>query len=903
MKQILLAFLLIPLSINTFLTAQTTTTATTTPPTEVKEYINYQTLHDVLELFKSKYGLKISYKEEDVKDIHLTYYFSGTKFDRAVEIALRETPLSYLKDDSGTFFIFNKQKMADAKAAEESTHSKSKATRQGFTLTGIIKDAKTGEPLPFVNVVVKYTTQGTATNVDGYFTLLKVPSDTSGLEISYIGYKTKQYFLSPKTPLSNLTLELESQNEVLDEVTVTADRQELLRASEKISMFKLTPAKIQALPSVGEKDIFRAFQLMPGVSAANENSSGLYVRGGTPDQTLTLYDGFNVYHVEHLFGFFSAFNPNAIKDVQLYKGGFESKFGGRISSVAEITGKEGNSKQWNMGADLGFLAANAFVEIPIGDKFTSIFSARRSYQSPLYTYLFQKFSGTTNQQRQAVDGGRSRFGGNQLNTTVASYFYDVNGKFTYKPTKNDVLTLSIYNGSDHLDNSRVANPGRFGGNAGGFNFSVTDLTDWGNLGSSFKWSHKFSPSFYMNTLVSYSTYYSQRDRSQDGTVTDSAGVSRTIKNGTLENNNLKDFSYKMDFEWQANKSNRIEFGTWLTQNRIAYTYSQNDTSTIIDRNTTGNIVQFYVQDKVNLFKHLDLNVGVRYNYFTPTSKGYAEPRISGTYQLAPQFKLKAAYGQYHQFTKRVIREDILQGSRDFWVLADDNKLPVAAATHYIVGAAYENKDILFDVEAYQKDLTGLTEYSLRIRPTPRSTAVNFSENFFQGTGKARGIDFLLQKKYGKMTGWLSYSLAEVKYNFPDFGKNDFYASQDVRNEFKAVAIYKLGNWDFSATWIFASGRPYTAPEGGYQITLLDGTTKDFINVSEKNGLRLPNYHRMDIAATYNWKRASLSGSIFNLYNRSNVWYKEFQIVSSQVLETNVNYLGITPNVSFAWRLH
>jgi ferric enterobactin receptor len=882
-----------------------------TPIKEInlKEYFNYQTLDNVFELLKSKHGFKITYKLEEVKDIRFSYNFSSPiTEDLVIENCLRETPLSFLRASDGTYTIFDKRKVVEAKAAEESMRYKGASKKKGFVLTGIVKDSKTGEPLPFVNIVIQGKTLGATTNVDGYFTLLNVPNDTVGLVVSYIGYKEKLHYLTPETPLSNLLIELESQQQFLDEVTVTAEHQELLRASEKISMFKLTPAKIQSLPSVGEKDIFRAFQLMPGVSAANENSSGLYVRGGTPDQTLTLYDGFNVYHVEHLFGFFSAFNPNAIKDVQLYKGGFESKFGGRISSVAEITGKEGNSKETNLGLNAGFLAVNAFAEIPIGDKFTSIFSVRRSFQTPLYTALFQKFGGggNTAPQRQAAQGGRSRFGGNQQNTTVASYFYDVNGKFTYKPTVNDVVTLSVYNGEDNLDNSRASTPGGFRG--GTFSFNITDLTNWGNIGSSLKWSHKFSPRLYMNNLVSYSTYFSNRDRSQDGSITDAAGNVRSIKSGTLESNDLKDFSYKSDFEYQLNKVNKIEFGTWITHNQINYSYSQNDTISIINRNTNGNILQFYAQDKVALLKNLEANVGVRYNYFTPTSQSYVEPRLSLVYQLSKQLKLKGAYGQYHQFTKRVIREDILQGSRDFWVLADNDKLPVAAATHYIVGGSYETPNWLFDVEAYQKDLTGLTEYSLRVRPIRQqggggaTPTINFSENFFQGVGKSRGIDFLLQKKYGKLTGWLGYSLAEVRYNFPAFGAADFYANQDVRHEFKAVGIYKLGNWDVSATWIFASPRPYTAPEGGYQTTLLDGSSKDFINASGKNELRLPYYHRLDIAATYNWKRASLGFSIFNLYDRSNTWYKEFQIQSNQIIETNVNYLGITPNISYAWRL-
>jgi ferric enterobactin receptor len=877
----------------------------TSQPYVKREYINYQTLEATFEKFIKDYGFKITYQKEDVKDITLSYLFQFMNAEQVIQVCLRETKLKYTLSETGEFTIYDPKKAKATKVAAEKMRFQGEATQRNFTLNGIIKDAKNGEPLPFVNIVIPAATKGTTSNVDGYFTLQNIPTDTSTLEISYLGYATKVIYLSPQkvknTEGGNFLIELSQESELLDEVVIKADREELLRASEKTSMLKLSPSKIAALPSVGEKDIMRAFQLMPGVSAANENSSGLYVRGGTPDQTLVLYDGFNVYHVEHLFGFFSAFNSNAIKDVQLYKGGFESKFGGRVGSVAEITGKEGNSKDFNIGADVGLLAANAFVETPLGDKATGLFAIRRSYNTGLYDKIFKKYSG------QAEAAAATPFG-NRFNTTVASYFYDLNGKFTYKPTNKDVISLSIYNGTDDLDNSRKLELPNFGGGgtaSRNFNLNTTDLTYWGNLGGSLKWSRRFSPTFYMNSLVSYSNYYSQRDRSVSGSITRADGTTQDIKRGTIEDNDLKDYSAKMDFEWKLNDKNQVEFGLLGTNNDIKYTYAQNDTSTIIDRKTNGNTITGYVQDKIKVLKNVEAIVGVRYNYFQPTSKSYVEPRVSLTYQMLPSVKLKAAYGIYNQFAKRVIREDVLQGSRDFWVLADNTKLPVASATHYIVGASWESPKWLFDVEAYQKDLTGLTEYSLRVNTNPRQTS--YSENFFQGTGKARGVDVLLQKKYGKLNGWLSYSLGEVVYDFPDLNKTSFYANQDVRHEFKAVGIYKLGKFDLSATWIYASSRPYTAPEGGYNLKVLDGTEKSYINVSEKNGYRLPDYHRFDVAATYNWKSKSgaarsLGFSLFNVYGRQNVWYKEFDVQDNQVIETNINYLGFTPNISFSWRL-
>ena len=250
-------------------------------------------------------------------------------------------------------------------------------TRKNFTISGKIKDNRTGETLPFVTVVVKGSSIGTTSNQDGYFTLMNVPSDISIIVFSYLGYQELEIPLNPKLNMNNMNIELTANSVELDEVVVRGKNDNVVQINKKVSMIKLTPANLDRLPNLGEKDILRSFQLLPGISAANENSSGLYIRGGTPDQALVTYDGFTVYHVDHLFGFFSAFNSNAIKDVNLYKGGFESKFGGRVSGVAEITGKDGNQNYFNIGGDISLLSANIHTEIPIGDKLSMLFCGKK----------------------------------------------------------------------------------------------------------------------------------------------------------------------------------------------------------------------------------------------------------------------------------------------------------------------------------------------------------------------------------------------------------------------------------------------------------------------------------------------------------------------------------------------
>jgi hypothetical protein len=282
-----------------------------------------------------------------------------------------------------------------------------------------------------------------------------------------------------------------------------------------------------------------------------------------------------------------------------------------------------------------------------------------------------------------------------------------------------------------------------------------------------------------------------------------------------------------------------------------------------------------------------------------------------SYKLTDRLSIKGATGLYYQFVNRVTREDIMSGSKDFWLLADGNAVPVSSAIHFTVGMSYESLDYIFSVEGYDKQIDNLTEYSLRFNPSP--AGVSFDENFYNGYGFSRGVEFLAQRKTGKLNGWIGYTLGEAKNHFDVYGDEYFPANQDVTHEFKFVGMYSIKRWDFSATWIFATGRPYTAPSGAYTITLLDGTEQDFFTVTSKNALRLPDYSRADISVNYKLlmgakgekKRRDIGYiglSIFNLYNRKNVWYKEYTIEEGEIIENNVNYMGITPNLILSLKL-
>lgn len=864
---------------------------------------------------KIRYDLKFDYDQKEIEGIIIDQYLPNLPLREAMTLLLEGTGLGFELAANNRIEIGSKL-VPEVPSIAVSTEG---PTRYNINISGIVKDKQTGETLPYATVQVHKTTLGTNTNVDGWFSLLKVPSDTVLLLVSYIGYHDALVRLSPETPLDGVNVFLLPSSQVLEAVTVEASKKEqLIQASTGVSKVAIAPAQLAAIPSLGEKDIFRTLQLLPGVSGSNESSSGLFVRGGTPDQNLVLFDGFTVYHVDHLFGFFSAFNSHAIKDVQLYKGGFESKYGGRLSSVVDITGKDGNSEEFNLGGSLSLLSVSGLAEVPFAKgQGTFLVAARRSFQSDFYNDLlnFADGQGETGTEDESEEPAQTAFGPGlgQFNTEPSSWFYDLNVKGTYRVGEN-VFSLSFYNGQDELDNSRYADENSFqGGPFGGdldFNFvrDVVDESNWGNTGSSIKWSRKWNDKWYSNALLSYSNYFSNRDRGTYTRIERDTSITE-LSSGTAESNDLKDFSFKWDWEWQLSMNHKISFGTFGSYLDIEYDYLENDSLTILSRNDQGIVAGGYLQSQSTFFNRLIVTPGIRYSYFDETQEGYWEPRLQLQYLATDRIKIKAATGHYVQFANRVIREDVTQGTRDFWILADGGEVPVSTSNHYIAGISYENNNYLFDVEAYYKTLDDLTEYSTRfvLNGFGPMSSLDFQENFYTGNGIAKGVEFLAQKKSGALTGWISYTLGRVEHQFDIYGEEPFPASHDVTNEVKVVGIYRWGNWSFGGTFIYATGKPYTGPIGAYTIDLLDGNTAEHFALSTRNEYRLPDYHRLDLSASYNIKRifggkGQIGASFFNVYNRTNVWYKEYDVIEGDVLETNVNLLGFTPSLYFNWSL-
>jgi len=908
------------------------------------------TLDQFMDTLAAAYDIPIVYERDSLMQMDITEHFFDEPLGKVIKFACKENNLQYWIENDGTLYILqqpddlprlkrqyelnqtarNFKPVILAPPAHLPTHFR-------YTLSGRVTDQRNGEALPGASVKIRGTDLNTLTNTSGNFSILGVPSDTAAVEISFTGYQPDVFRLDSTSVTGNVSYALFPSLNVLSQVVVIGKKKGVMNTdSKKVSVIQLTPALLDKLPNIGEKDIMRSFQLMPGVAATNESSSGIYVRGGTPDQNLVTLDGFTIYQVDHLYGFFSAFNANAIRDVELYKGGYTAKYGGRLSSVTEVRGKDGNRKEVNIGGDISLLSTNIYAETPIGTKASALVAFRRSYQGPLYSKIFGQFNTSVATGAPGGGGGGGGMGGpggggggggfnNQV--TPSSYFYDLNTKFTYAPSAKNNFSWSLYKGTDQLDNSREMTLPSFVTSSGG-TLNITDNTHYGNLGTSVKWNTSPSQKLFGSTVLSYSSFFSDRNRGTTGTITDTA-TTININTGVLENNKLRDAGIKSDWEWNAASKLKVLFGGFNSNVKIDYTYTQNDTTQLINQHNSGSTTGAYTEIEYEPNSKWHLQPGFRSTYFSPTGKFYYEPRLSAIYHLTDNINLKGATGRFYQFTNRVIREDVSGGDRNFWVLANSSNIPVGVSDHFILGTSYETGKYLFDVEGYYKKLNGLTEYSIRQSGgaggggggiggggfgSPMggggggATTTTISENFYNGSGFAKGIEFLLQKKTGIYTGWISYTLAEAKNKFDVYGTDYFSAAQDIRHEFKSVNMYHLQRWSFAATFIFSTGHPYTAPAGVYNVTTLDGNKISYLSVSQKNGERLPAYHRMDISATYDLlktdatKIGSISFSLFNVYNHRNTWYNEYYIRGNQVVTTTVKYLGLTPNITLSLKL-
>lgn len=855
-----------------------------------------QNLNTVLKDLQVNYELQFAFDEKRLSEIFIDQEFNN--------IILKDFLIQYLRPQGLSFYVLDETIII--KPEDEIPEDKLPEFNKTYSISGFVFDSLTGERLPYALIKFNPGNIVTTSNLNGFFSIKDIKVSKGNLDIFYLGYGRENVKIKSLRKSQNLRISLSSDNEVLNEVLVEGNPNQIVSINEDVSKININPAQMEHLPNLGEVDIFRSIQLLPGINGTFETASSINIRGSAPDHNLILFDGFNVYHLDHFFGIFSAFNNNSIKNIQVFKGGFEAKYGGRVGGVLDITGKSGSSEKPIYGLGINFIGFNALAEVPIGKKTNLFFASRRSMTDFFPTRSYKEL--IENVLNNDLNTAPSNIYKSYEELDPIFNFYDINTKITHQFSESEKLSFSFYHGRDIL---KIDNTSGFPN----LTFNTENRTRWGNIGAGLTYSKQWEKNFYSDFSLGYSNYFSR--------VT--YGASKEFVNGNdqidelilfEQKNDVDDVSLKIDNGWNYSRNNQLEFGILITNNAISYSVF-NDSVFTEELSERGNQTAGYIQNKFRLGGRAEIVPGMRFNYYDITGELLYEPRLNANYKLFNGFAVKGAYGRYNQVVSRVLRRNIFASNPDFWVLSDGVNIPVLSSDHLIAGFNYNFKSHwIFDMEMYQKWDRGVLEY---IPPEGifANNAPQYSP-YFRGSSESKGIEFILQRKGAYYNGWISYAYSFSENQFEEINESERYPSnQDQRHEIKFVNIVSYKKFEFSAVWIYGTGRPYTAPLGNFNIDNPGNGDLDVLFVSDINSFRLPDYHRLDVSINYKQEiggvDTEIGFSVFNLYDRKNIKYRRFREVDEDLQSGvntigNTNYvqndlflLGFTPNVSLKVR--
>lgn len=752
--------------------------------------------------------------------------------------------------------------------------------QQKFTISGTIRSQRTGETL--IGATIRSGDAGTFSNDYGFFSLT-LEKGKYNIEASAIGMQAQNI---PVTLDKNITLSiaLKDEQKTLDNITIIASSKSRSLSSPQMGIERLTAKEIKNIPALlGERDVLKTVQLLPGIKSAGDGNSGFYVRGGAADQNLILLDEATVYNASHLLGFFSTFNSDAIKDITVYKGGMPAQYGGRLSSVLDIKMNDGNNQDYSVSGGIGLISAKLNVEGPIQkDKSSFLVTGRRTYAD-----LFLKL---------AKD---SSLRDNVLN------FYDLNAKLNYSIGSKDRIFLSGYFGKDKL--------------AAGETFGL----DWGNATGTFRWNHIFSNKLFSNTSAIFSNY----------------DYNINIRSGANQFDifsQIRDWNLKQEFQWYLNNRNNIRFGF----NTIYHIIRPGEVRPSTDKSSINEALlqkryswenAIYATNTWKATDKLHITYGLRLTLFSILGKGdfytitpdgevsdtlsykkgqfvktyvNPEPRLAASYQLNTVSSVKASYVRNVQ-NLHLISNSTTSSPTDKWV-ASTNIIKPEISDLFAVGYYRNFSDNKYEltIETYYKTMQHQIDYRDGANIYINSDAIETQLLF--GKGRAYGIEWQFKKKTGKLTGWLSYTLSKTEKKINSISNNNWYnARQDRTHDIALVLSYQLNKkWTLSANWVFYTGNAVTFPAGKYKVD-----DQVVFYYTERNGYRMPDYHRLDIGATWLLKQkkrfsSELNFSLYNAYGRENAYTITFRESKDDPEKTEAVQLALfkfIPSISYNFK--
>ena len=756
---------------------------------------------------------------------------------------------------------------------------------QQLTISGVITEQGSGETLPGVSIYCPKTQNGTASNNYGFYSI-SIPADSASLIFRMVGYEPVQIPINSKTTRKDIRLV--KQDLELKEVEITADRTEQ-RVAEvtQMSSIEIPIEQIKKIPALfGEKDVLKVIQLLPGVQKGSEGSSGFYVRGGGPDQNLIILDDAVVYNASHLFGFFSIFNGDALKSVELIKGGFPARFGGRLSSVLEMQMKDGSKEKLQGEAGIGLISSRLSLEGPIKkDKSSFIVSGRRTYIDALiYPFL-------------------------PANEKGGYFFYDFNAKAHFILNENDRLYISGYFGKDKF---------YFRSNAEDGSVSRGSFL-WQNATGTARFNHIINNKAFSNTSLIFSRYNLGINTIEE--PNDGDGFELNFSSG------IRDWTVKHDVDYFANPNHYIRTGISTTYHRFtpnAIVIKAGEDFSSIEESERYDCLEsgIYAEDDWTMTSKLKVNAGLRLSHFLAGKKNYfgLEPRFSGRYLLRDNFSLKASYALMNQYL-HLLSSTGVGLPTDLWVPATERVAPQRA--HQVaLGLArdIEKPSLTATFEVYYKQMNRVIGYKegasfLSAGAIGDNSKVSWQDNVTSGQGTSYGAEWMLQRKSGKLTGWIGYTLSWTILQFDELNNGQpYYARYDRRHDLSIVAMYEIRpGFNLSATWVFGTGQAITLPLADYYVTQHNPDQPDYNffgafveDFGPKNSFRMAPYHRLDVAAQWSKKlkrsERTFELGVYNAYNRQNPFFYsvDYRTDGSRYL-SQISLFPILPSVSWTYK--
>lgn len=851
-------------------------------------------LMELLPMLKEKYALELAYSETAVRGVLIKGPLQASSLPHLFQQLLDGTSLEFQLTGS-------RMVMIRPRSGQDDAHGMRRVFGQVF-------DEASHTPLPYATISQPAANLGVVADSLGGFSLM-VPDTLQQLRVSYLGFSPRWVILPPKG--EPMHVPMKSTVRAIAQVVIS-DASPTFSTFAAPATWGIRPAKLRAFPvGIAGTDVFRSLQLLPGISASDDLSAEINIRGSSGDQNLVVLDGITLYEIDHYFGVFSVTNPNIISDARVYKNYFPIEYGGRTAGVIELNPFDAQTEKFQGSLELNRLITSGGIRVPLTNNMGILLGGRLTLKNLGETEVFE-----------VVDPAPTNFLDKirDKDALLKEYpefrFYDWNVKWEWEPLTGHSLSVHRFYSYDRFryDIDRKYALGKRVRQTR-VEETYDEDGDWQNEGTSIRSVHRWNERMNTRLTASWSSYLSNQEVSTLVTRQPVLDRDTTLEIANIQNaafNSISSFSLNALHEAEIMPGHQISLGYQYTRYQVGYEF-QADYLSHMEGDNEATEEAVYGQYTWDFASNSNLTLGLRANRYGPTGEWYLSPRVYLTHALHPQLSLKASGSRYYQFLQQAYYENRLGRTFDFWVLAEPDKIPVSTANHLMAGATWHHPNFTFDVEVYNKSIDGMVEmaplYAGFDKESGAPVPGRDDYSVFIGSGRTYGLDLLLSHEGNVYEGWLTYTLSKSTQRFPEiFDGASFPAQNDRRHQLKWGNLIKKGRWSLAADYIFSSGRPYT-DLGRIMIERSDRRT---LSAQDRIGY-LPDYHRMDAGLYYRLpigKTSALLGmSVFNLFDRANVKYQQYLYAywnpgerekEVSVLGNEYQLLGRTFNLTLRW---